>query len=166
MPGPHWVSPRAVYVGGSVVSQVTPCSFSSRVVRSKEPCALGGHLAGSIPHFLHPSPPISNHFPAFISSTKQKQNKRKSNSSGPPPPRLPSLPSLRPCPQLLCSPSLNPLRCSLPSAPLLLLYLRASSPLTRHRLQSPFPRAFHLRLPAHLTFPFTSPQRNKRKQEK
>jgi hypothetical protein len=69
----------------------------------QEPCSLRGHLTGSFPYFLLPSPPIFSHFPAFISSAKQK---KKINSILSPSPILigPSFPPDN-SPFLLPSPS-------------------------------------------------------------
>jgi hypothetical protein len=54
----------------------------------QEPCSLFGHLAGSFPHFLHPSPPMFSLFPAFISSKIKTLQKKNGNTSGLPPPHL------------------------------------------------------------------------------
>jgi hypothetical protein len=67
-PGSHWVSPRAVsWVWGCrPPSLVVLSSISRRLFQ--EPCTLGGHLAGSFPPILHPSPTIFIYFSTFISS--------------------------------------------------------------------------------------------------
>jgi hypothetical protein len=76
-PGSYWVSPRAV-------SWVRGCRPPSLVVLSsvsrrlfQEPCTLGGHLAGSFPPILHPSPPIFKPFFHLYFPREAKQNKIK-----------------------------------------------------------------------------------------
>jgi hypothetical protein len=98
-PGSYWVSPRAVsWVWGCrPPSLVVLSSVSHRLFQ--EPCALGGHLAGSFPPILHPSPPIFKpffrlYFPHKANKTKEKKHY---NAAGPPPPPLyaPLSPPLR-----------------------------------------------------------------------
>jgi hypothetical protein len=61
-PGSYWVSPRAVswVCGCRPPSLVVLSSVSRRLFQ--EPCTLGGHLTGSFPPFLHPSPHIFKPF--------------------------------------------------------------------------------------------------------
>jgi hypothetical protein len=61
-PGSHWVSPRAVsWVWGCRPPSLVVLSSISRHL-FQEPCTLGGHLTGSFPPILHPSPPIFKPF--------------------------------------------------------------------------------------------------------
>jgi hypothetical protein len=75
--GSHWVSPRAVsWVWGCrLPSLVVLSSISRRLFQ--EPCMLRGHLAGSFPPILHPSPPIFKPFFPLYVPHKAKQNKTK-----------------------------------------------------------------------------------------
>jgi hypothetical protein len=76
-PGSYWVSPRAVsWAWGCRPPSLVVLSFVSHHL-FQEPCALGGHLAGSFPPILHPSLPFLNHFSTYISPTKQNKTKIK-----------------------------------------------------------------------------------------
>jgi hypothetical protein len=137
------VSPRAV-------SEVWGCRPPSLVVLSsisrrlfQEPCTLGGHLAGSFPPILHPSPPTFNPFFHLYFPRKARQNKNKNRRNvilplgllRPRTPRLSPLPHQwcwppyrprpvsQPCP---VSPALSPLL--LPSYPACTLPLLSSLP--------------------------------------
>jgi hypothetical protein len=104
-PGSYWVSPRAIsWVWGCRPPSLVMLSSISRRL-FQEPCTLGGHLAGSFPPFLHPSPPIFKpffrlYFPHKANKTKQK--KCYTAARPPPPPGLlDSLPSVSPPSALL-----------------------------------------------------------------
>jgi hypothetical protein len=117
-PGPYWVSPRAVsWVWGCrPPSLIVLSSISHRLFQ--EPCMLRGHLAGSFPPILHPSPPIFKpffhlYFPHEAEQTKQRKHY---TATGPPLPLLPStlsppllvvLASLLPAPGWPTSPYLS-----------------------------------------------------------
>jgi hypothetical protein len=73
-PGPYWVSPRAVsWVWGCRPPSLVVLSSVSRRL-FQEPCMLGGHLAGSFPPILHPSPPIFKSFFRLYFPHKAKPN--------------------------------------------------------------------------------------------
>jgi hypothetical protein len=116
------VSPRAVswLWGCRPPSLVVLSSVSRRLFQ--EPCSLGGHLAGSFPPFLHPSPPIFKPFCHLYFLHQAKRTKRKNcyTAAGPPPPPLPS--TLSPPPLVVLA--------SLPPAPGRPTLPRLSSPLS------------------------------------
>jgi hypothetical protein len=93
-PGPHWVSPRAVsWVWGCrPPSLVVLSSISRRLFQ--EPCALRGHLAGSFPPILHPSPPIFIPFFRlyFPHNAEQNRTTKHHHGNGDPPLRSPQPP--------------------------------------------------------------------------
>jgi hypothetical protein len=104
-PGSYWVSPRAVsWVWGCRPPSLVVLSSVSRRL-FQEPCTLGGHLAGSFPPFLHPSPPIFKpffrlYFPHKVKQdeTKETLYRRRATSA---PALLDSLPSVSPPSALL-----------------------------------------------------------------
>jgi hypothetical protein len=162
------VSPRAV-------SWVWGCRPPSHVVLSsvsrhlfQEPCTLGGHLAGSFPPILHPSPPIFRPFFRlyFAHEAGQNQKQKKSyTATGPPLPPLPStlsppplvaLVSLLPAPG---RPTLPRLSSPLSPSPSFLPSLRAAPPLLSPRFfvggvaspRLPFPSTIWTLMPPLLT---------------
>jgi hypothetical protein len=104
-PGSYWVIPRAVsWVWGCRPPSLVVLSSVSRRL-FQEPCTLGGHLAGSFPPFLHPSPPIFKpffrlYFPHKVKQdeTKETLYRRRATSA---PALLDSLPSVSPPSALL-----------------------------------------------------------------
>jgi hypothetical protein len=76
-PGPYWVSPRAVsWVWGCRPPSLVMLSSVSRRL-FQQPYTLGGHLAGSFPPILHPSPPIFKPFFRLYFPHKAKPNETK-----------------------------------------------------------------------------------------